>query len=414
MKMSQGGRNSGLETTFDSAEGTGADLLSVVLIGPDDRRRHDVAFALQGPLCAEPQQMSTYPGIMQITRLIEQSPDIIMVDLDSQPESALDVVENLCAASSATVMVYSAETHSDLMIRCMRAGAREFLNLPLQGAAMAEALVRAAARRSANRPAKAEGRLCVFWGAKGGSGVTTIATNFAIAAAQESGQNVLLVDLDLPLGDAVLNLGLTPQYSTIDALQNYLRLDGNLLNRLVLKHDSGLSVLPAPGKFVPASFLVDAVDKLIQVARQQFDCVVVDSGSRFDLTGSLLFDPSACMYLVTQVSIPELRNSNRLATDFFAARVPKFEIILNRCDSSSLGLDEEQITKIITRKPNWKVPNDYQAVRDMQNSAVPIAMNQSAISRVIRQMARASFGLPDKPVKRNRLMQLFKERSSTA
>jgi pilus assembly protein CpaE len=396
-----------LESAFESTERTGAELLSVVVIGPDDRRRNDVAFALQGPLCSEPQQISQYPQLAQVARLVEMAPDVVIVDLDSDPDAALAVIENICAASSATIMVSSLGADQDLMIRCMRAGAREFLHLPIQAAAMTEALVRATGRRAPRQQKKADGILSVFWGAKGGSGVTTVATNFAIAAAQESGKRVLLVDLDLPLGDAVLNLGLTPQYSTIDALQNYGRLDGNFLEKLLLHHESGISVLPAPGKLVPVQFPTEAIDRLIQVARQEFDCVVVDTGSRFDLTGTTLLDPVATMYLVTQVSIPELRNSNRLATDFFGAKMPKFEIVLNRYDSSSLGLDEDHIAKVITRKPNWKIPNDYTAVSNMQNSAVPLAMNQSGISRVIRQMARSAFNLPDKPVKKKKMMFLF-------
>ena len=71
----------------------------------------------------------------------------------------------------------------------MRAGAREFLTLPFDPGAMAEALVRASALRLASRPAKkAEGRLLVFLSAKGGSGVTTLACNFAVSLAQESGK----------------------------------------------------------------------------------------------------------------------------------------------------------------------------------------------------------------------------------
>jgi pilus assembly protein CpaE len=393
-----------LDAIADKSGKTGTDLLSVLVIGPNEHRRTDVVIALQGPLCFDPQQTSQYPAFTQIPKLIDMNYDVVIVDLDSNPESALDVVENVCAASQATVMVYSSSASSDLMIRCMRAGAREFLHLPLGSSTVAEALVRASARSTTGRsPKKTDGRLCVFWGAKGGSGVTTIATNFAIAAAQESGERVLLLDLDLPLGDAVLNLGLTPQYSAVDALQSYLRLDTNFLNKLITKHESGISVLAAPGKLVPVPFSIEAIDKLIQVCRQEFDCVVVDSGSRFDLASTALFDPSAYMYLVTQVSIPELRNSNRLATEFFA-KAPRFEIILNRHDSSALGLDDEHIGRVITRKPNWRVPNDYSVVRAMQNNAVPLALNESGISRVIRKMARAAFDLPDKPAKKKRFL----------
>ena len=404
--MSQNAGNQIIETTRERTDGpAGENLLSVVVIGPDDRRRSDVVFALRGPLCAEPHQVSQYPKKPQMTRLIEFHPDVVLVDLDGNPEAALNVVEQVCAASHATVMVYSSGTHQDMMVRCMRAGAREYLDLPIHASSMSEALERASSRRGNHQSEKkAYGILCVFWGAKGGSGVTTIATNFAIAAAQEANKSVLLIDLDIPLGDAVLNLGLSPQYSTVDALQNHHRLDANYLSRLVLQHETGISILPAPGRLVPVHYTAEAVDRLIEVARQEFDCVVVDSGSRFDLTGTVLFDPIATTYLVCQVNVPELRNSNRLVSDFFGTKVPKFEIVLNRFDSSSLDISEEHIGKVLTRRPSWKIPNDYIAVSAMQNNAIPIATRDSGISRVIRQMARAAFDLPKKPAVKKELV----------
>ena len=210
-------------------------------------------------------------------------------------------------------MVYSARTDSELLVRCMRAGAREFLTQPFTQNAVAEALVRASVRRPAGRPGKkALGKLMVFTGAKGGSGVTTVASNFAIALAQESGQSTLLIDLDLPLGAAALELGITAPFSTIDAIQNINRMDSNFFERILTKHSSGLSVLSAPDKYSPITFSEDSAEKLLAVARQDFDFVVVDAGSTNGPVYTALVEAASTVYLITQVSISELRNSNRL------------------------------------------------------------------------------------------------------
>jgi pilus assembly protein CpaE len=406
--MLQTAWSNNLETMFQEADALKANVLSVVVIGPEERRRDAVAGALAGSLCGSARQLPFYPELDQIPRMIELNHDVVIVDLDSNPEFALEIVETLCAGSPATVMVYSGSSDTELMIRCMRAGAREFLTLPITQNAMAEAMVRASVRRPTARPSKkANGRMCVFWGAKGGSGVTTIATNFAISAARETDQSVLLIDLDLPLGDAVLGLGLSPQYSTADALQNFGRLDANFLSKLTIKHDSGIAVLAAPGRVVPIQSSIEAVDRLIRVARQEFDCVVVDSGSRFDLLGTALFEPSAIVYLVSQVGISELRNSNRLISEMFTANLPKVEIILNRFSSSSLGVDDEHITRALTRKAQWKIPEDISTVRKMQTSATPLALSESAVARAIRQMARVACGLSAEPEKKKKIMGMF-------
>ena len=86
--------------------------------------------------------------------MLEQRYDAVIIGLDSDPEYAFDMVESICANNSTTVMVYSAQTNLELAIRFMRAGAREFLILPLLRADVAGALARVSIRRSAAPTAK--------------------------------------------------------------------------------------------------------------------------------------------------------------------------------------------------------------------------------------------------------------------
>lgn len=372
----------------------GSETLSIALIGPDEQRRKEAASALLACNGAEVREYSAYPANLdEVPRLIEQHNDVIIIDLDSNPEFALELVEGLCANGSATVMVYSSKPDSELLVRCMRAGAREFLTPPFEHSKMAEALVRASARRTVIRlPRKTGGRLLVFLGAKGGAGVTTLACNFAVSLAQESGQSTLLIDLDLPLGDAALNLGIVTEYSTVNALQEAGRLDASFLHKLITKHSSGVSVLAAPGKFPLFHATSEAIDKLMAVARQEFDNVVVDVGSRLDLSDTALYKDAFAIYLVTQAGIPELRNSNRLISQFFTVGSPKLEIVINRYEPRGLGVSDETITKALTRPATWKIPNDYAAVRQMQNTATPLALGDSPIARLIKQMATSICG----------------------
>jgi pilus assembly protein CpaE len=98
------------------------------------------------------------------------------------------------------------------------------------------------------------------------------------------------------------------------------------------------------------------------------------------------------VYLILQVSLPELRNANRIVSEFFQAETPQLEIVLNRFNQRSLEIDEEAITKALTRQAKWKVPSDYIAVRKAQNSASPIVLDGSPVSQAIRQMAKSVRG----------------------
>jgi pilus assembly protein CpaE len=235
----------------------------------------------------------------------------------------------------------------------------------------------------------------VFFGSKGGVGVTTLASNFAVALAEESHKSTLLIDLNLHLGDAAMNLGIDAQYSTVDALHNATQLDPPMLVKFLARDSSGLSVLAAPVALPAMQATTTAIGSLLAVARQHFHYVVVDAGKKIDLKQMHLFEESATAYLVTQVGIPELRNANRLIAQFAADRCPKLEIVINRFQSRFLGLTNEHLSKALTRPIDWKIPNDFKAVCTMQSSATPIVHQDSPMAGVIRQMARSACGLTD-------------------
>lgn len=391
-------------TTLTTPDAIGSNVLSVALIGPTESRRKPIASALAALHGSMIREYPKYPEIDDVPKLLEAEYDVIVMELDSDPEYALEVVESICGTSNVTVMVYSEQVNPDMLVRCMRAGAREFLAQPITTATIAEAMVRASVRRPSGKALKkTAGKLLLFVGAKGGSGVTTVATNFAVSLAQqESGKSTVLIDLNLPLGNAALDIGLTPEYSTANALQNYTRLDSNYLSTLLTKHSSGLSVLAAPDKYSSAQATNESVERLLAVARQEFDYVIVDVGSRFDSMTRPLLDAASVVYLVLQVSISELRNANRLITDLFRSGNAKLEVVLNRFTPRALSIDEASITKALTVAPSWKLPSDYPAARTAQNTASPLVIQDSPIARVIRQMTRAATGSTDTPEKKKR------------
>lgn len=391
-----------MQTLTQDSETSNSSTFSVALVGPEVNGRRAVSAAFAGAQQASSiREFLSYPDAEEATQLFASDYDIVVVELDSNPDHALKLIEAICATGSATVMVYSARSDSDLLVRCMRAGAREFLAHPIAPNTISEALLRTAVRQPAAQAKKKNGgKLLVFLGAKGGAGVTTIASNFAVAIAQESGHNTALIDLDLPLGDTALHFGITGQFSTANALQNFVRLDSNFLSKLFIKHSSGVSVLAASDRYMPFHASEEAIEKLLHVARQDFDYIVVDGGSGVTSACRSLMDEAAMVYLVTQIGVSELRNSNRFISEFFSSGSPKLEIVLNRFAPRSMGIDENTVTKALTRPAEWKIASDYLAVRRAQNTARPLVLEDSPISRVIRQMARKACGLPAQPDKK--------------
>ena len=390
--------------------------LTIAVISPDATNREQAISALARFTNGSIREFVTYPpGASAIAQTLKQDFDVVIIDLDTDPEYALELVENVCLDGSTNVIVYSAKPDPNLLLRCMRAGAREFLPMPLSIDSMSEALVRVSARRMeapAQKPVKhhvaieSKGKLLLFMSAKGGAGVTTLACSLAISLAPDFKRRTLLIDMSLPLGDAALNLGVKSEYSTLNALQSFHRLDGGLLTSLLVRHDSGLFVLPAPSEITPARFENDAVFKLLRIARLEFEFVVVDAGSHFEAQEAVMMDDSATIFMVTQIGIPELRNSNRVIKQMVVDGGPKVEIIVNRHNSESSDIEEAQIKKALTQPINWKIPNDYATVRRMQNLGTPLIHDHSPIASTIRQMGESICGQAPVP-KRKKLLGIF-------
>jgi pilus assembly protein CpaE len=212
--------------------------LTVALLGPDEQRRKVVANALSARPNMRFHEFASFPPKLEdLPQMLAQAFDVVIIDADCEPDYAFALAESLCASGRTYVMAYSAMADMKRAVRFMRAGVREFFTLPLDPAEISSALTRASTRRTApHLEEKKAGKLFVFLGTKGGCGVTTVASNFALALAQESDSNTLLIDLGLPLGDVAINLGTVNEYSVDTALQYPNRLDANMFSRLVVKH----------------------------------------------------------------------------------------------------------------------------------------------------------------------------------
>ena len=377
--------------------------LSVVLIGPDDVGRQALVDAFLRHQMSISGELGSYPNFSHLEKLTGLECDVVLVDLDADPEVALELVENICSRStSITVMVYSQQRDPELLLKCMRAGAREFLAAPISPEVLEEVLARASGRRQQKKVA---GKVLVFWGAKGGTGVTTLASNFAIALKKQSSKGVALVDLNIELGDIAVYLGLNPMFSVSDALRHADRLDQDFVETLLVEHKTGVSVLAASDTYSPDTPVQNgSLGKLLYVLAHKFPYVVVDAGPGLGEGTDAVFDMADSVYLVAEADIASLRNAERLITHLQrpGGREHQVALVLNRFDPRRLEITEERIAKVLSAGVKWKVPNDYAGVKRSLNNGVPLALGGSPVSGVLDMMAREACGKPlvDRPKKR--------------
>lgn len=203
------------------------------------------------------------------------SPRVMIVEDPSTIEQLLKNLEGLAEVVEPGRKVIVIGSINDVQVyrRLVSQGVTEYMVAPVTTQQLAETIAEAVA----DPTAKSRGRLIACMGARGGVGNTTIASNLAWSLGDLTKEAVILLDLDLNFGSAALALNLDPKQSVGESLADYDRLDAVLLERFMVEHDEYLSVLSTQGTlkdtFRPS---IEAVEKLIDLARQMAAFVVVD------------------------------------------------------------------------------------------------------------------------------------------
>jgi Flp pilus assembly CpaE family ATPase len=100
------------------------------------------------------------------------------------------------------------------------------------------------------------------------------------------------------------------------------------------------------------------------------------------------------VYLVTQLNIPSLRNTQRFVSHIQREEDRRIELVINRFDARNTEFDDERVAKVLGLQPKWKVPNDYGAVHRSSNAGNALIMEKSQVANTLRSMARAAAGRP--------------------
>jgi pilus assembly protein CpaE len=203
------------------------------------------------------------------------------------------------------------------------------------------------------------GRVVTVFSAKGGCGKTTLATNLAASLADTNKGSVALLDLDLSFGDVAIALQLFPSHTIADAVPIGEDLDGPALLSLLTSHRSGLQALVAPMEPSAAdSITTPLVVHIIDLLKEEFDYVIIDTPPALDDNVLAAFDRSDVVALLATLDIPALKNLKlTLETlDLIGFPRDRLKIVLNRSDSK-VGLALSEVEKTLKTPIVAQIPS---------------------------------------------------------
>jgi pilus assembly protein CpaE len=306
----------------------------------------------------------------------------------------------------------SVQGEADYLRRSMLAGAREFLVKPFSSdeltasirqvhAREREKIGRMAAAPVGNRTPAADhepGRVVAIFSPKGGVGRTTIAVNTAVAAALETGSNVVLVDGSFQFGDVGVLLNLNPKNKSIADLIPELEVggDSDFIDTFVITHSTGLKVLLAPPSPEMAELVTPtAIRRVLEALRAKSDLVVVDCAAAFSDSTLAILDVADVVLTVLTLEITSIKNMRLFLEVAEQLGYPpdKMELVLNRADSA-LGIRVADVEHSIGRKVDHTVVSDGRSVVYALNRGVPffVSNREAQVSQDVLRLARAILG----------------------
>ncbi|MDQ3805095.1 MAG: AAA family ATPase [Acidobacteriota bacterium] len=326
-------------------------------------------------------------------------PSAFIIALGGSPENELRIVERVARENpQVSVICASRDASPDLILHSLRAGAREFLRLPVRPEEFKTVYERTA-EFCAVRPEapKQRGRVVAVFSSKGGCGTTFVATNVASALNRPTA----LVDLNLQAGDLGLFLGVEPKFSVADLVENRERVDDSLLRSYLTPHTENLSLLAAPREADSADDIeAEHVFEVLEILRERFDYVVVDPQHTFDPITLAALDQADDILLVLTLDIPAIRSAQRSLAIFDRLGYPrhKVHVVVNRF-SKQIDLDLRQVERYLGERVTGYVQSDYRTAVNSINLGQPLVESEPAskIAMELRQIA-AHFSHAARPV----------------
>jgi pilus assembly protein CpaE len=332
-------------------------------------------------------------------------PDIVLTDVNMPIMDGIQLTERLAQELPASpVIIMSVQGERDYLRRAMQAGAREYLIKPFSHDELVAAirrvhqleekkgtyLVQPGPAQEAPARSGAPGDVILLFSGKGGVGKTLLATNLAVALAQETKSRVALVDLDLQFGDVGVMLNLDHSRSITDVVDAGEGLEGDTLNEILANGPAGVRVLLAPISPELADLVTtEHVRSIMAELRKSYDYVVVDTSCHLAEFNLEVIENAQRILVVTALTIPAIKDAklSLKVLDSLSIDPNSILLVVNRSEGHS-DFNRESIEQNLRHAVAVQIPYDPRVVGDAVNRGQPfVTLNPEAdVSKSIREL----------------------------
>ena len=334
--------------------------------------------------------------------IAEIQPQIILLDYGYYQQKTFDEIDSIATEFSfSPIITILPEEEVGNSERVILSGARAFILFPFKADNLMLSIRRVmelAGRNHTPIPSepladidqKPHNTFTVF-SPKGGAGSTTVATNLAIMLHKALKEDVLLIDGKHIFGHVSLYLNLRTGNSLTDLLSHVGMLDQRLIKQVVVRHISGVYVLPSPTSIIEAQGIrPDDLFKIIQAMQGVFPNIIVDGGNNLNDNTVTYLDTSDKILLVLNPDLASLRDVTQFMEVAKSLSYPpdKILLILNLTGHKA-DVKREEIEKILKMSIFGRIPADENLALSSINEGVPLVLKSPnhAISKAYGEIA---------------------------
>ncbi len=308
-------------------------------------------------------------GIEAVTLARESAPDIILVGANEPMERPLQTIESLLSVLPNTpVVIYSHSRDIENARKAMLAGARDYLPRPVRPDVLRESIFKTLEAEDNRRMRKAgeigsaptQATVITVFGAKGGIGKSTIATNVAVALAQQQSGSVAVVDLDNGFGDITGMLDVKPERTLFDMARDIDRVNREDLSRYLVRHEvSGLDVLSAPTVLQWRQTSPEDVRRAIEMLARTYDKVVLDTSGTLSEFSEIAVDLATIVLWVTTAEYASVRDTIEAMRALKSLSYPedRMRVVTNAVSPDDV-VRAAAVQDALGREVFWQIPYD--------------------------------------------------------
>lgn len=333
-------------------------------------------------------------------------PDVTIVDVDFGDAGEIALLGNLPATETAPMRVIatSATTTTEGLRHLLKLGIVDYLPQPFTPHDVAAAIEAAtgSGRRTPNDGSRCQVLAVVKAG--GGAGASTLAVQVAAELTRrdkDTGRRSCLIDLDIPFGTADLYLDVKPLLNLTEVSRAPRRLDGPLLEAFTARATAGVPVLAPFDRLADAAATTpEAIGRLLEVACQRYDVLVLDLPQAIDQSLGSILAASDAILVVLQLTIGKVRQAKAMLDTLASHGVApeRVSLVLNRFDAPLFGRTDIRVTEaevILGRTIQYTIANDWPLVTEALSRGSTLLQANSS-SKMCRQIKEIVDGVLEK------------------